>query len=150
MNELAALLRDFTPGAYGIWTGVLMFAAWWLREWRETRKLSLDDRNARREGYAKQVELLMRENRALGEDIKSLRGQYDDYRVRCEGETDQLRTHIVALENRVTGFRRMFATLQITMARFIAQVMTGELPSQESLKDLTAILASLNSVGLET
>lgn len=117
MAELLALFRDFTPGAYGVWSGVLMFAAWWLREYRETRKLSADDRLARREGYAKQVELLTAENRNLMADQRALREEYDRYRTMCHAETDQLRNQVVSLENRIAGLMRKIADIAMRAAR---------------------------------
>lgn len=106
MGELAKLFSDFTPGAYGIWSGVLMFAAWWLREWRETRKLSSDDRQARREGYAKQVENLQGENRRLRSDLAATETRHDEYRHACQLETDHLRQEIRGLEDQVSGLKR--------------------------------------------
>lgn len=106
MKELISILQGFTPGTYGVWTGVLMFAGWWLREWRETRKLSAEDRLARREGYAKQVELLMGENRALHSDLATLRAEYDKYRDLCHRENDQLRAMVVKLEREVQALCR--------------------------------------------
>lgn len=118
--DLVKLFEGFTPGAYGIWSGVLMFAAWWLREWRETRKLSVDDRNARREGYAKQVSLLSAENRSLMADQRALREEYDHYRRTCHEETDQLRQQVVALEGEVAGLLRKLAEAGIQAIRGIA------------------------------
>lgn len=109
MAELLAIFREFTPGTYGIWTGVLMFAAWLLREWRETRKLSADDRLARREGYAKQVESLSVENRNLRREIQEVRQAHDDYRRLCHAETDQLRQQIIEMQNYVAGLERQIA-----------------------------------------
>lgn len=109
MTDLVSIFRDFTPGAYGIWSGVMMFAAWWAREWRETRKLSADDRMARREGYAKQVEMLMGENRSLHSDLATLRSEYDRYRDLCHRENDQLRTMVIKLENDLEAVRRNIA-----------------------------------------
>lgn len=117
MNEVAKIFAEFTPGATGVWTGVLMFAAWWLREWRETRKLSADDRLARREGYAKQVEYLTSENRNLMDDQRKLREEYDRYRSMCHEETDQLREQVVRLENRVAGLMRKLADIAVRVAR---------------------------------
>lgn len=122
-----------------------MFAAYLFREWRETRKLSLDDRNARREGYAKQVQMLMTENRALAADMASLRGEYDKYRNNCADETAQLRHDIVTLENRLAGFRRSFATLEISLARFIAQISVGEMPRPETIDTLTTLLERMKT-----
>lgn len=117
MNDLLSIFKEFTPGAYGIWSGVLMFAAWWLREWRETRKLSADDRLARREGYQKQVELLTAENRALMADQRALRSEYDQYRAMCHAETDQLRDQVVHLESRMAGMIRKMADIAVRAAR---------------------------------
>lgn len=144
MEELVRLMQSsgFTPGAWGIWSGVLMFAAWWLREWRETRRLTADDREARRNGYAKQVELLTGENRALMEDQRKLREEYDTYRIACQAETgelmaaqrelrseydahrtmahkeaEQLRTDVLRLEHSLTGYERKYAELSNQVAR---------------------------------
>lgn len=108
MNEVVGYLKDlgFTPGAYGIWSGVFMFAAWLMREWRETRKLSADDRLARREGYAKQVENLQDENRELRTDLSAAERRHDDYRRACQIETDQLRSDVRRLEDEMMGMRR--------------------------------------------
>lgn len=94
-----------------------MFAAWWLREWRETRKLSADDRLARREGYQKQVELLTAENRNLMADQRALREEYDRYRTMCHQETDQLRDQVVTLETRMAGMMRKMADIAVRAAR---------------------------------
>lgn len=118
MNELFEALKvaGFTPGSYGIWTGVFMFAAWLAREWRETRKLSADDRLARREGYAKQVEMLAAENRRLLEDQAKLRKEYDDYRHLCQMETDSLRDMLIAVQGELAGYKRRVDTLSLVVA----------------------------------
>lgn len=93
-----------------------------LREWRLTRKLSLDDRLARRDGYAAQVSSLQAENRALREDmlvrdgkhyeeIQLVRHEYDEYRKLCEMENEQHRGAITALQDQVSGLKRRLATL---------------------------------------
>jgi predicted nucleic acid-binding Zn-ribbon protein len=115
--DVARLFSEFTPGAYGIWSGVLMFAAWWLREWRETRKMSAADRLARRDGYARQVETLMKENRALGQDLAALRKEYGEYRTLCHTETDQLREMIVASEDEIQGLKRKVSEQSTQIAR---------------------------------
>lgn len=102
MQELISIAKEFTPGAWGIWTGVLMFAGWFFREWRETRKLSADDRLARRDGYAAQVQMLMTENRLLLADIADVRRQYDEHRKQCIEETNELRQRINDLEKSVS------------------------------------------------
>lgn len=122
MIELAKILAAFTPGAFGVWTGVLMFAAWWLREWRETRKLSADDRLARREGYAKQVESLAAENRRLRGDLAEAERRHDEYRHACQSETDQLRQEIRGLEDEVTGLKRRLDAQASTLGRAVLGV----------------------------
>lgn len=108
MTEIFSALKDagFTPGSYGIFGIALMIAAWMAKEWRETRRLSLDDRNARREGYAKQVENLQDENRDLREDQRKLRDEYENYRKLCHNETDSLRALIVELQGDIAGYKR--------------------------------------------
>jgi septal ring factor EnvC (AmiA/AmiB activator) len=115
--EFAKIAQDFTPGAAGIWTLVVMFAAYLLREWRETRKLSFEDRLARREGYAKQVEDLTLENRKLREDVTRAWHEHEEYRRLCHTETDQLRSEIQSLSNEVAGFKRAIAAGEISAVR---------------------------------
>ena len=119
MREVVEILltNGWTPGATGIWVLVLMGIAYAIREWRETRKLSAEDRQARREGYARQVEALMAENHALSDDLRLLRKEYDNYRKLCHEETDQLRTQVVELQNLVTGFERKLASQQTANSR---------------------------------
>lgn len=124
MPDISSILEAFTPGAVGIWSGVAMFGAWWLKEWRETRKLSLDDRNARREGYAKQVSLLTAENRALMADQRALREEYDLYRHACHEENNQLRQQVMALEGEVAGLLRKLAEAGIQAIRGIAMPLS--------------------------
>lgn len=94
-----------------------MFAAYILREWRETRKLSFDDRMARREGYSRQVSDLTDENRALRTDQRLLREEYDHYRRLCQAETDQLRTDMQAQANRISGMMRKITDIAVRAAR---------------------------------
>lgn len=118
MHDLA-LLREWAPQAYGVWTLVLIAVLYFIREWRETRKLSSTDRLARREGYALQVENLQRENRFLQTDLTNLRHEYDDYRRLCQQETDDLRNQVIQLENNVAGLRRRVDTQAATLPRLI-------------------------------
>lgn len=110
---------NWQPQAYGIWTGVIMFAGWLLRELRETRKLSTEDRQARREGFAHQVEGLQVENRNLRLDLSALRHEYDDYRRLCHHETDELRGQVVELSNELTGLKRRLDSQSVAVARQI-------------------------------
>lgn len=120
MSLLHTIASEFTPGAAGVWTGVLMFAGWMLREWRENRKLTDADKQARRQGYEAQVKLLTEENRALAADLSKLRHEYDAYRTMCQAETDGLRAMIIDLENAVAGLNRKTATQAIDLARTVA------------------------------
>lgn len=115
--NLAKLIADVTPGAVGTWVLVAMLAMYGLREWRETRKLSLEDRLARRDGYARQVEMLMDENRSLRGDLSRLHDEYDLYRKMCQEENSQLRQQIRRVEDMIAGLERRVATDAIELAR---------------------------------
>lgn len=107
------VFKDWAPQAYGIWTLVLMAIVYFAREYRETRKLSSADRQARREGFTWQVENLQRENRDLQTDLTALRREYDAYRKLCHEETDQLRDQVLSLENEVAGLKRQRTTAAV-------------------------------------
>lgn len=128
MGEIPSLLNGFTPGALGIWTLVVMGVAFFAREWRETRKLSADDRQARREGYAEQVKSLRSENRALRKELAVDREEHTEYRRLCQAETDQLRRQVVALEDEVTGLKRELS------AHSVAEIRTRPEASEEVLE----------------
>lgn len=116
---LQAIIKNpgWTPGGVGIWFVAMLIGGWMLKEWREYRKLSIEDRNARRDGYARQVEILLGENRALMEDQRKLREEYDHHRKICQAETDQLREMIVNLEGEVQGLKRRVATDALEILR---------------------------------
>ena len=109
LTEIASILKDFTPGAAGIWVLVVWALVNSLKEWRETRKLSLEDRIARRDGYAKQVESLSAENRDLRHDLADLERRYGEYRDLCHSETDQLREQVRSLQDELAGIKRTIA-----------------------------------------
>jgi predicted nucleic acid-binding Zn-ribbon protein len=119
------ILKAWAPQAYGIWTLVLIAVVYFVREWRETRKLSAADRLARREGYSHQVANLQAENRALGQDMRNLREEYDEYRRLCREETDQLRAHIRALEDELQGFKRRLDSQASAAGRLITDAREG-------------------------
>jgi DNA repair exonuclease SbcCD ATPase subunit len=114
INQIAS---QVTLGSTGIWLVAALLALHFAREYRETRKLSLEDRLAKRDGYQRQVEHLMQENRSLRGDISRLHVEYDQYRHLCQEENDQLRRMIVELEKKVNGLERRVATDAITLAR---------------------------------
>jgi uncharacterized protein YdcH (DUF465 family) len=116
---LQAIIKNpgWTPGGVGVWFLAMLVVGWMLKEWREYRKLSIEDRNARREGYAQQVEVLLRENREQREDMRKLREEYDHHRKICQAETDQLRDMIVNLEGEVQGLKRRIATDAVEIMR---------------------------------
>jgi hypothetical protein len=110
-------IQQFTPGAAGIWIGVLMFGGWLVSQWIETRRLSLEDRLARREGYEKQVADLAKENRALRDELSLFRREHEDYRKLCHDETDSLRRQVVTLQNEITGLMRQSSAHAVAVAR---------------------------------
>lgn len=112
------VIAGLTPGGVGIWFLVVMIGIYLIREWRETRKLSLEDRIARRDGYARQVEVLLKENREQRDDMRKLRDEYDAHRRQCQLETDQLRHMVIDLEGKVEGLNRRVATDAIEIAKF--------------------------------
>lgn len=113
-------LPEITFGGAGVWTGVLMMLGWWLHDRREQRKLSLADRQANREGFQKQVEMLAHENRDMGEDLRKLRQEYDAYRKICQTETDQLRTMVISNEGELEGLKRKLAEASKEIAKLKA------------------------------
>jgi hypothetical protein len=117
MQLVQNIVQDFTPAAAGIWVLVFMFLRHVIQEWRLNRRLSLDDRLAKREGYAAQVASLTAENRQLRVDLQALEHRHDNYRQLCHKETDQLRDQVVTLENRISGFLRKVADLAIRASR---------------------------------
>lgn len=109
MGDILAIktfAETMTPGGFGVWTLVLMVGAFLLREYRETRKLSAEDRLARREGYAKQVADLHDENRSLRGDLTLIRHEYDEYRKLCQEENEELRRMVINLENEISALKR--------------------------------------------
>lgn len=112
---------QWTPGAYGIW----IFGVGWtltqifkvMNEWRATRKLSLEERQANREGFTAQVEALKSEVEGLRVENRSLRKEYDDHRRICQEETDQLRSMVVHLQNRLSGLFRKLADVAVRVTR---------------------------------
>lgn len=119
-----AALQDMTPGAWGIWIfGTIISAGWLLKalgEWRAWRKLSLEEKQANREGFTAQVQLLAGQVKeqlgrlsALQKRYDKLQGDHDAYRESCRLETDQLRDQIVALEREIDGLKRQRATASV-------------------------------------
>lgn len=106
---VASLIGSMTAGAVGVWALVFMFGIYFLREWRETRKLSLEDRLARRDGYAKQVSSLMIENRELRHELHNVQQAHSAYRKLCNEETDQLRRQLMDIEDELQGYKRQLA-----------------------------------------
>lgn len=114
---LIKVLSDFTPGAVGIWVGVGWLIIQGVGKWLENRKLTVEERQANREGFTQEVTNLRSENRSLLDDQRLLRREYDDHRRQCQIETDQLREHIVSLENRMAGMMRKVADIAVRAAR---------------------------------
>jgi hypothetical protein len=113
-------VNGLTITGAGTWTGVSMLAVYLLREWRETRKLSAEDRLARREGYAKQVENLQVENRKLRGDLIANEQLHSEYRRSCQEENDQLRAEIRGLEDDIAGLKRRIDAQGSSFARVVS------------------------------
>lgn len=125
MNELVQTLKSLTPEAWAAWTVAVIIGGYVINQMRLDRKLSADDRLARRDGYATQVskltdqvKMLMEENRALLADQAALRREYDDHRKICQMETDQLRRMVVDLESEVAALKRNRAVDEIHNIKF--------------------------------
>lgn len=140
MTELLSILKSLgftTAGSYGIWTGVLLFLGYLTKEWRETRKLSADDRLARRDGYAKQVENLQKENRDLRSDVNGLEDRHQKYREWCEAQHDKDRLLIRELRDendtaRATD-RAMIRALQDELTGIKRAMAAGQVAAMEAL-----------------
>lgn len=117
VNSLVAFFQDMTPGGVGIWTGVIAFLTYWGKQTLEERKLSSSDRQARREGFEKQVQILQDENRDLRIEMAADRKAHADYRNLCHQETDQLRQQVIRLEDELNGYKRQVDTRTIYALR---------------------------------
>lgn len=124
------VLKDWAPQAYGIWTLVLMAVVYFAREYRETRKLSSEDRQARREGYTRDVENLRIENRSLRGELRDLNADYgdyrrahqaefDEYRRLCRDENEQRLQEVRLLEDKVRGLERKIDAQSAAIPRVI-------------------------------
>lgn len=109
------IIADFTPGSAGIWVLVCMFGIYFIREWRESRKLSIEDRLARRDGYAKQVASLQVENRELRTELHNVQQAHSAYRKLCHDETDQLRKQLQDIADEMQGYKRQFAQHMLSL-----------------------------------
>jgi predicted nuclease with TOPRIM domain len=114
---IANVISQFTPGAVGIWVVAGMLGVYFMREYRETRKLSLEDRLARRDGYARQVENLQNENRQLRAEMHQMNEYHEAYRQQCHRENDQLRGMLVNVQDEVEGLKRRVAQDALELAR---------------------------------
>lgn len=115
LNILKSL--GFTPGAYGIY-GILAFVAvHFMKEWSADRRLSVEDRQAKREGFTRQLDIYRQENRQLLDDQSKLRKEYDDYRRLCQMETDHLREMLIAVQGELAGYKRRVDTLSMIVAQ---------------------------------
>lgn len=138
MSE-AGLIHAFTSmpaGAQGIWLfGTVIVSGQllkWFNGWLALRKLSVEERQANREGFTAQVELLSRQLNDAAARLSALQARYDglqrehdDYRVACRGETDQLRAQIVHAENEIVGLRRQLTAAAVAAAHGLAAAAAG-------------------------
>ncbi len=113
MQGIQYFFQEMTPGAYGIY-GLFFLAIGGIIKWRlDLGKLSLDERVAKREGFTKQVELLLQElkgvreeNRLLLKDNHDLREEYNAFRILCHKENEQLRKMIIEVTDDLEGLKR--------------------------------------------
>lgn len=128
-------LQAMTPGAWGIWVLVLYFIQDNARQRLADRKLSLEDRQANREGFTKQLASVQGENRELRRELSEQREAFDDFRAEahaahaalqkeydghreiCFAETQQLRKDVLELENAKAGLERRIAAIARIVAR---------------------------------
>lgn len=99
-------IPGLTPTATGAWASAFGLFAFLWREIRLDRKLSSEDREARREGYAAQVASLSTENRKLREDLRASDDRHAAYRKLCQEETDQLRDEVRQIKEEFDGWKR--------------------------------------------
>lgn len=114
-------VSEFTPGAAGIWAIAAMLIVHFSRHWLATRKLSIEDRVALREGYSAQVTHLTSENRALHTDLSKLRKEYDEYRQLCQTETQQLRDMLRHNEDEISGLKRKIDDQAIRITKLLRE-----------------------------
>lgn len=119
MDWFDTIQHGITPSAAGVWTLVLMVAGHLLREWRATRKLSLEDRLARRDGYARQVSDLLQENRKLREEMHQMNENHELYRQICHKENDQLRQMLLNVQYELEGLKRKLVTEGLEVAKIM-------------------------------
>lgn len=119
LDEIVKLGGVLSPGL-GIWTCAMLGLVYFAREWRATRQLSAEDRLARREGYAKQVEGLQVENRRLREDIREMEVRHAQYRELCHAETESLRVKVNQLLDQIAGLHRQELADRVAVSRLPA------------------------------
>lgn len=124
LPPVSAFISEFTPGAMllAYMAAIVTFHYW--KSWREDKKLSQDDRQAKREGFARQTEILMRqigdlnaENRLLRADLLQNEQTHSEYRRQCQAETEQLRNEIVGMQQQMAGVLRKAADIAVRAAR---------------------------------
>ena len=132
------VVGQITVGSAGIWLLVMGGLVHLFREWRLTRKLSIDDRIARRDGYAAQVTNLAAENRALRTEMDSrdaahvrryhdLEQKYDAYRELCERTEEQHRAEIFNLMQQAAGFKRRLDAVVAAVFRLVPEDLKTEI-----------------------
>jgi len=120
-------LPGITPTAGGAWATAIAVSAWLWREWRVERKMSSEDRLARREGYAAQVASLSDENRKLRGDLMAYDERHASYRRQCQEETDQLREEIRAIKEEFDGWKRKVASYGESAGHLVRDMREGKI-----------------------
>lgn len=126
-GDLIQAIIGMSAGAKGIWLfGFILVSAQllkWLAEYRAFRRLSIEEKQARREGFTAQVEFLTRQLALANERLEALDGDlaaereaHDTYRRLCRAETDQLRGQITRLEDDLAALHRRRSAASVAAA----------------------------------
>lgn len=118
VSELITWFGDkATPSTLPIWLIAVMVGEWWFRNRRADRKLSNEDRQANREGFAAQVKAVTDENKYLRDAIIASERELVNSRRLCREENDQLRDEVMQIERRVSGLLRKMTDLVVRAAQ---------------------------------
>jgi predicted RNase H-like nuclease (RuvC/YqgF family) len=113
-----------TAGTASGWLLVLLGLIYLNRDRREDQKLTADinklsaeDREALRSGYAAEVSGLRQENRDLRAEMQDDRHDADQRYKLCQQENEQLRKMLVEVRSEIEGLKRRVATDAVELAR---------------------------------
>lgn len=127
-QAIAKFVSELTPGGWGVWIAVVYYittnSAKMFNGWVSMRKLSLEEKQANREGFTKQVDALNKQVSSMQGEVdglrtenRNLRAEYDQHRRVCQVETEQLRNEIIRLEGVLAGMFRKVAAVALKVTR---------------------------------